>query len=106
MRTILFSALALGALTTVALAAEPTRLTADQMDSVVAAGSPGGGIDNAYTNASKSNNSDNNSAVTDSSGAPYSTGNIGWSDPQDTSKPRGNGNVYPGWGTGTAPGQQ
>jgi hypothetical protein len=106
MRAFLLSTLALGALTSAALAEEALTLTDSQMDSVVAAGSPGDGIDNAYTKINSNNKNSDNTAVTDSSGAPYSTGGIGWSGPQDTSKPRGNGDVYPGWGTQTAPGQQ
>jgi hypothetical protein len=107
MRAILFSTLALGALTSAALADEPLTLTDVQMDSVVAAGSPGNGIDTAYSYANSHDKSDENSTVINSNGAPYSTGDIGFSDPQDTStgNARRNSGVYSGWGTQSAPGQ-
>jgi hypothetical protein len=111
MRAILLSTLALGTLTTTAIAAEPVMsplatsgpvmLTDAEMDSMVAGKSAGYGIDNAYDVVSNGK-----AAISSQDGAPYSIGNIGFQSPEDTDKPRGTGNVYPGWGTYAAPGQQ
>ena len=65
----------------------------------------GEGIDTGYDSTSKNDKSDDNAAVSQSFGSPYSKGNIGYSGPDSTTKPRGTRDVGPGWGTLTAPGQ-